>query len=57
MMLGMKDAQQCLSNPFVFGANKITNYDTGGIRCTCSFQSPFYARFSFDTESVEAIPQ
>lgn len=51
-----KEANECMGNPFTYGANKITGDATGGIRCTCSFDSIDYANFYFDEEVVETIP-
>ena len=53
LLLGMKDAQQCLGNPFIYGANNIVNDDTGDISCSCSFTSPNYAGFNFNKDSLE----
>ena len=53
LFLGLKDAKQCLGNPFIYGANKITNEDTGDLYCSCSFGSFEYAPFSFDKDSID----
>ena len=53
LFLGLKDAKQCLGNPFLYGANKITNEDTGKIYCSCSFESFDYAPFYFNEDSID----
>ncbi len=55
LFMGMKDAQACVGNPFIYGANKITNEDTGDIYCSCSFWSQRYSRFYFDEDSIGVI--
>ncbi len=55
IFLGLKDAQECLGNPFTYGAREIVNEKTGNIYCTCSFGSPNYARFYFNEEIVGVI--
>ncbi len=53
LLLGMKDAKQCLGNPFIYGASNIVNDRTGDVYCSCSFTSPNYAGFYFDKDSLE----
>jgi len=53
MLLGLKDAEQCLANPFVYGAESITSDKTGNVHCSCNFESPNYAPFYFDNDSLE----
>jgi len=55
LTLGFKDGKDCMSNPFIYGANKITNNDTGNLYCTCSFASFEYFNFYFDNEEVEVL--
>ncbi len=52
LVLGFRDGQRCVGNPFIYGANKITNRDTGNIDCLCSFGSPKYSPFYFDNNSI-----
>ncbi len=52
LALGMRNAKQCLGNPFLYGVNKITNEDTGNLYCNCYFESFDYAPFSFDRDSL-----
>ncbi len=54
-ILGSRDARECVGNPFIYGASKITNEDTGTLLCTCSFGSPDYANFYFDEDSLEIM--
>ena len=51
----MKDGGRCLGNPMVYGANKAVNEATGPIQCSCSFQSPSYAPFYFDTKGMSTV--
>lgn len=53
--LGLKEAEKCLGNPFIYGANEIVNEKTGDIYCSCSFASPDYAKFYFDDDSIGVI--
>ncbi len=55
LLLGFRDAQECMGNPFVYGANKIVtdNKDTGGLYCSCSFGSYKYAGFDFNEDSLD----
>ena len=55
LFLGFKEAQECVGNPFIYGANKITNEDSGNLYCSCSFGSPRYSPFYFDNEYLEVI--
>ncbi len=52
LVLGFKDGQRCIGNPFIYGANKITNRDTGNLYCSCSFGNPNYTPFYFDNNSI-----
>lgn len=52
LIFGFKDANQCLNNPLIYGANKLENQDTGSLTCICNFNSPEYASFYFNSEDV-----
>ncbi len=45
---GIKDANECLSNPLIYGAQKATNVETGQMFCSCTFSNPAYATLYFD---------
>ena len=47
-----KDGQECLSNPLLYGANKVVSNDSGGLLCRCYYDSPKYAPFYFNTTSL-----
>jgi|TARA_Y100000310_G_scaffold97876_1_gene95543 hypothetical protein len=49
-----QQAGQCLANPFVYGADKITN-ENNNILCSCNIIDPDipYAPFSFDKNNIE----
>lgn len=47
-----KDGQECLSNPLVYGANKVVSDDSGGLLCRCYYNSPMYAPFYFNTTEL-----
>lgn len=49
---GIKDANSCLSNPFVYGANKGSTSDSGDMFCTCIFDNNRYAPLYFDKENI-----
>ena len=55
LALGFKDGKDCMGNPFIYGANKITNEDTGNLYCTCSFANFGYMNFYFNNEEVEVL--
>lgn len=55
LFLGLKDAKQCLGNPFIYGANKMINKDTGSIYSSCSFESFDYAPFYFDNKEIKVL--
>jgi len=52
ILIGLKESKECLGNPFVYGANKIENYETGILTCTCFFSNPKYAPFIFDNTNI-----
>jgi len=54
-VFGMKDGNQCLSNPLVYGADKATSDDTGKVTCSCNFQNPKYQTLYFDEEEMSLI--
>ena len=47
----------CLANPFVYGAQKITN-ENSNILCSCNIIEPGvpYAPFTFDKKSIQVTP-
>ena len=47
-------ANECLANPFTYGAQKITHEDNN-ILCSCTIIDPNtpYAPFTFDKDSIE----
>ena len=47
-VFAMKDGNQCLSNPLVYGANKASTPETGGVMCSCNFANPNYKTLYFD---------
>lgn len=49
---GIKDANQCLNNPLIYGAKKATNDETGQMFCKCSFANPSYAPLYFDDANM-----
>ncbi len=52
---GFNDYKQCSGNPFTYGAEKISSYETGDLFCTCTFSNPHYAPFYFDSEEVAVL--
>jgi hypothetical protein len=55
IMIGNNEGQKCLKNPLLYGANKMTNEDTGNLLCTCSLENPRYAQFYFNNEEVNVL--
>lgn len=53
---GIKDANECLSNPLIYGAQKATNIETGGMFCRCTFSNPAYAPLYFDDANMSINP-
>jgi hypothetical protein len=47
------DGQDCLSNPFVYGADSIENEASGALMCICSFNNHEYAPFWFNKTDLE----
>ncbi len=52
ILMGLKESQACLGNPFTYGANKIETATTGSLMCNCFFSNPKYAPFIFDSNNV-----
>jgi len=48
----MKDGTACISNPLVYGAEKLSIEENGGLVCSCSFNKGDYAPFRFDEDKV-----
>lgn len=48
----VKDANECLANPFVYGAGKGTTDDSGKMFCTCSFSNQLYAPLYFNDQDI-----
>ena len=55
MFLGLKDAKQCLDNPFKYGAEKLVNEDTKNLHCNCYFGNTEYAPFYFTEEEIGVL--
>jgi len=49
---GISDANACLGNPLVYGANKATTDVTGEMFCSCTFSNPSYAPLYFNHENI-----
>lgn len=52
ILMGLKESKECLGNPFIYGANKIENANTGALTCNCFFSNPRYVPFMFDHNNV-----
>lgn len=48
----MRDGNECLNNPLVYGAKKATTPATVGVMCQCSFLNPDYAPLYFDDDEI-----
>ena len=55
VIFAYNDGNKCLSNPFLYGVNKIINENSGELTCTCSFESPNYAPFYFNSEEIKVL--
>lgn len=53
---GIKDANECLSSPLIYGAKKATNPETGQMFCQCTFSNPAYAPLYFDDANMSINP-
>ena len=51
----IKDSNECLNNPMIYGANKAITSDSGDLVCSCSFSNPSYSPFYFDKDNMEVI--
>ena len=49
-VFGLKDGNQCLKNPFVYGAEKLSKEPQGDLLCSCGFFNPGYETFFFDKD-------
>lgn len=49
---GIKDANACLSNPFVYGAQQGETEKSGHMFCSCSFQNPLFDPLYFNHENI-----
>lgn len=49
---GINDANACLSNPLVYGADKATSDETGELFCSCTFSNPSYSPLYFNHENM-----
>lgn len=47
-----KDGQECLINPFLYGAEKVENEDSGALLCRCEYNSISYAPFYFNSTKI-----
>ena len=54
--LAMQDGNQCLDSPLIYGADKATTPETGGVRCSCSFVNPDYAPLYFSKDGMSIDP-
>lgn len=52
---GMKDGNQCIGNPLLYGAEKASGPVSGDLTCSCGFSNPSYARFYFDKDNMSVI--
>jgi len=52
LLLSFKDGQECMSNPFVYGAKEVITEHSQGLSCTCYFANPTYAPFYFNNEEL-----
>ncbi len=51
----MRDSNECIGNPLIYGAQKATNDETGSITCSCSFSNPSYSPFYFDENDMSVM--
>lgn len=52
----VKDGNSCISNPFLYGAEKAQTVDSGELSCQCSFPyNPNYSPFRFDKDNITIL--
>lgn len=56
LVFAVDDGNACLANPFLYGADKISDEQTKGVSCTCNFQNPNYASFVFNKDNISVTP-
>jgi len=47
-VFAFKDGNNCVSNPFIYGAEKVSKDPQGDLLCSCGFLDPKYKPFFFD---------
>ena len=50
-----REGNKCMSAPFTYGAEKVSETDAESIMCSCSFANPKYEAFSFNEEGMISI--
>ena len=53
-MIGLKKADKCVSNPFVYGANELSRTNNAELRCSCSLDGKPSIRIDFNTTGLYA---
>jgi hypothetical protein len=51
-VFGLRDGNQCLENPFVYGAEELSEEPQGDLLCSCGFFNPGYESFFFDKDGL-----
>ena len=54
-LLARSDGQECISNPLVYGANKLSSEETGTFSCLCSFSNAGYEDVYFDDKNISTL--
>ncbi len=55
LMASGREGNKCMSNPFVYGAEKLSETDTGKVICSCSFPNSNYEPFSFNEKGIISV--
>ncbi len=50
-----REGNKCMNNPFVYGAEKVTETDAEGISCVCSFINKEYETIYFNEEGMMSL--
>lgn len=55
LIVSGREGNKCMNNPFIFGAEKVSETDAEGITCACSFTNQKYERFYFNEEGIMSL--
>ncbi len=50
-----REGNECMNNPFIYGAEKVSKTDAESIMCSCSFPNSKYEPFSFNEDGIISL--